>query len=81
MFQAHLPGLLGVESHSVSSKMLKSTSGTYRMVKSWFVAPFCWVQVGPQVDISLVSPHNCIILFFLRLKLFTSVEEMNSSRW
>ena len=72
---------MGVESHSISSKLLKSTSGTYRIVKSWFVAPFCWVQVGPQVDISLVSPYNYIILFFLRLKLFTSVGEMNSSRW
>lgn len=85
MFQTHLPGLfggdMGVESHAISSKMLKSTCGTHRIIKSYFVAPFCWVQVGPQVDISLVSPHNYIILFFLRLKLFTSVGEMNSSRW
>ena len=70
-----------MESHSISSQLLKSTSGAYRVVKSCFVAPFHWVQVGPQIDISLVSPRNYIILFFLRLKLFTSIGEMNSSRW
>lgn len=55
-------------------------SGAGRIVKSCFVALFCWVQLGPQVDTSGVSLGNYRTLHFLRLKVLASVGEVNSSR-